>query len=74
MEDGNNNVEDRIKELERQRADELESRKWMSSCPERPNSYGRYEFFEKSECMLGYSVDLYIVLILCISLTHYFCV
>ena len=44
----NNNIEERIKELEKQRSEELDSRRWMASCPERTNSYGKYEFFEKS--------------------------
>lgn len=48
IEDNNNNIEERIKELEKQRSEELDSRRWMASCPERTNSYGKYEFFEKS--------------------------
>lgn len=39
----------RIKELEEQRAQELEARRWMASCPERHNSFGRHELFEKSK-------------------------
>ena len=41
--------QNRIAELEEQREQELQSRKWMSSCPERKHSYGQYPIFEKSK-------------------------
>ena len=41
------NVVEKIMRVNRSRKEELESRKYMSSCPERTNSYGRFPFFEK---------------------------
>lgn len=41
--------QDRITSLNKQRHEELESRKWMSSRPEREHSFGRYKFFEQSK-------------------------
>ena len=58
-------IEDRIQGLERQRAEELENRRWMSSCPDRPNSFGKYAFFEKSECM-----KTWVYLLLHINTSH----
>ena len=47
------NLQNRITSLNKQRIDELESRKYMSSCPERIYSFGKYKFFEKSKfCVL----------------------
>jgi len=43
------NLQNRITSLNKQRIDELQSRKYMSSCPERVYSFGKYEFFEKSK-------------------------
>ena len=42
-------IEDRIRELERERAGELKSRRWMSSRPDRTHSFGQFAFFENSE-------------------------
>ena len=41
--------QNRIAELEEQRQQELQSRKWMSSCPERKHSYVQYPIFDKSK-------------------------
>ena len=47
------NLQNRIISLNKQRQEELESRKYMSSCPERHHSFGKYNFFEKSKfCVL----------------------
>ena len=67
------NLKNRITSLNKQRIDELESRKYMSSCPERHHSFGKYKFFEKSKfcvyCNVIYVIysELYIpiAIILC---------
>ena len=46
------NLQNRITSLNKQRNDELTSRKYMSSCPERTYSFGKYKFFEKSKFLL----------------------
>ena len=49
------NLQNRITSLNKQRQEELESRKYMSSCPERIYSFGKYKFFEQSKffmCLL----------------------
>ena len=46
------NLQNRITSLNKQRIDELQSRKYMSSCPERIYSFGKYEFFEKSKFLV----------------------
>ena len=54
------NLQNRITSLNKQRNDELISRKYMSSCPERIYSFGKYKFFEKSKflCSVLCSYDM----------------
>jgi len=52
------NLQNRITSLNKQRQEELESRKYMSSCPERIYSFGKYKFFEKSK-FLVFINDMY---------------
>ena len=42
-------LQERIRTLQRQRSDELERLRRMTSCPRRKNSYGKYEHFKKGE-------------------------
>ena len=42
-------LRERIKKLQMQRADELEGRLLLSSCPTWKNSFGRFPYAEKSE-------------------------
>ena len=53
------NLQNRITSLNKQRINELQSRKYMSSCPERIYSFGKYKFFEKSKFLV------FIVCMLC---------
>ena len=50
----------RIAELEEQRKEELENRRWMASCPERKHSYGQYKFFEKSKVLYNGGFVFYV--------------
>ena len=40
-------IEKRIQDLERLRASELEAARVLTSMPERKNSFGKFELFEK---------------------------
>ena len=42
-------IDKRIQDLERERVRELEAFRFMTSQPERKNSFGKFELFEKSE-------------------------
>ena len=42
-------LRERVKRLQKQRADELEGRLLLSSCPTWKNSFGRFPYAEKSE-------------------------
>ena len=42
-------LQERIRKLQRQRSDDLESLRRMTSCPRRKNSLGKYERFKKGE-------------------------
>ena len=55
LEDEDGIAAERIKELEKQRAKELEARRWMASCPDRHNSFGRQELFEKRKLVSSVS-------------------
>jgi len=55
------NLQNRITSLNKQRIDELKSRKYMSSCPERIYSFGKYKFFEKSKFLSVHTLyDMFI--------------
>ena len=55
------NLQNRITSLNKQRQEELASRKYMSSCPERVYSFGKYKFFEKSKFLCVHLMcDMYI--------------
>ena len=42
-------LQERIRTLQRQRSDELERLRRMTSCPRRKNSFGKYEHFKRGE-------------------------